>query len=147
MEKYRFKEVEAQGLADFLQAMLEWDPQKRASAQQMLSHPWLYMPPQYETKMTEKEYRHMGLVKTLIETEDTTDERPTKEEENNIGILGESSEILHDADVENDFNSATSEEEEDNYIDSPSNKYGPNSPLLNIDHGPNPQFVENHNGN
>lgn len=33
MEKYRFKEREALEFADFLKPMLEWDPEKRATAQ------------------------------------------------------------------------------------------------------------------
>jgi len=32
MEKYRIKEGEAQAFADFLQPMLEWIPEKRATA-------------------------------------------------------------------------------------------------------------------
>ena len=40
-EKYRFKEEEARAFADFLLPMLEWDPEKRATAAQMLQHPWL----------------------------------------------------------------------------------------------------------
>ena len=32
---------EAKEFADFLIPMLRWDPEKRASAQEMLSHPWL----------------------------------------------------------------------------------------------------------
>jgi serine/threonine protein kinase len=37
--------------------MLDWDPEKRASAQQMLDHPWLKMPRIYETKMSDEEYQ------------------------------------------------------------------------------------------
>ena len=44
MEKYKIKEAEAQAFADFLTPMLEWEPEKRASAQKMLEHPWLNMP-------------------------------------------------------------------------------------------------------
>jgi serine/threonine protein kinase len=33
--------VQAQGLADFLLPMLEPSPDKRATAQRMLEHPWL----------------------------------------------------------------------------------------------------------
>lgn len=55
VEKYRFKEREAQAFADFLVPMLEWDPDKRASAKTMLEHPWLKMPSNYETKMSEEE--------------------------------------------------------------------------------------------
>jgi serine/threonine-protein kinase SRPK3 len=56
IEKYRFKEHEAAGFADFLIPMLNWDPEKRASAQSMLSHPWLNMPKNYEARMTDEEF-------------------------------------------------------------------------------------------
>ena len=55
VEKYRFKEYEAQAFADFLNLMLDWNPDKRASAQKMLDHPWLKMQANYETRMTEEE--------------------------------------------------------------------------------------------
>lgn len=48
MEKYKMKEDEASMLSDFLLPMLEWYPEKRATAQEMLSHPWLNMEPNYE---------------------------------------------------------------------------------------------------
>ena len=35
--------------------MLDWNPDKRKSAQEMLSHPWLTMNPSYETKKTDEE--------------------------------------------------------------------------------------------
>ena len=54
-EKYKFKESEAKALADFLMPMLHWDPEKRASAQQMLNHPWLQEESNYDTKMTPEE--------------------------------------------------------------------------------------------
>jgi serine/threonine protein kinase len=40
-QKYRVPKEEADALADFLSPMLTVDPMKRATAQQMLSHPWL----------------------------------------------------------------------------------------------------------
>jgi len=139
MEKYRFKEAEAQGLTDFLLPMLEWDPQKRATAQQMLSHPWLNMPEVYDTKMKEKEYRHMSLLKKLNENE---------ESETGIGngsgnvVLGDSHDEICGGDIENNGEGNTSEEDIEELGEPQNNKYGPNSPLLNIDHGPNPQFLE-----
>lgn len=36
--------------------MLAWHHDKRASAQQMLSHPWLNMEPNYNCKYTDKEF-------------------------------------------------------------------------------------------
>ena len=40
-EKYGMPEAEARALADFLLPMLRLDPDKRASAAEMLLHPWL----------------------------------------------------------------------------------------------------------
>lgn len=129
MEKYHFKEVEAQGITDFLLPMLEWDPQKRATAQQMLSHPWLSMPANYDTLMKEKEYKHMTLLKKL-----------NGEEEEDIGatVLDNGFEEQCYADVEDSMEEASSDEE----VEGGNSKYGPNSPLLNIDHGANPQFLD-----
>lgn len=55
-EKYKFRESEAQAFSDFLMPMLRWEPEKRASAQQMISHYWLKMPSNYISKMTDEEY-------------------------------------------------------------------------------------------
>jgi serine/threonine protein kinase len=55
-EKYHFKEAEAHAFADFLLPMLHWDPDKRASAQAMLNHPWLTMPANNNAKLTNEEY-------------------------------------------------------------------------------------------
>ena len=41
-QKYRVPEEDAKELADFLLPMLQVDPTKRASAQQMLKHSWLF---------------------------------------------------------------------------------------------------------
>lgn len=58
-EKYRFKEEEAVAFADFLLPMLEWDPEKRASAKQMLDHPWLARESNYETRYTKEEFEDL----------------------------------------------------------------------------------------
>ena len=55
IEKYRLRDFEAEALADFLLKMLQWDPKKRATAQQMLNHHWLKMIPNYNTKMSRRE--------------------------------------------------------------------------------------------
>lgn len=133
MEKYHFKDAEAQGITDFLLPMLEWDPQKRATAQEMLSHPWLNMPANYDTMMKEKEYKHMSLLKKLNGEDDDTE----------IGnaVLGDSIEEQCYGDVENNSELGSSEDDTDEVIEASDSKYGPNSPLLNIDHGANPQFI------
>lgn len=65
VEKYRIKEEEALALADFLIPMLTWNHETRASAQEMLRHPWLEMEPNYDFKYTEREYEVMLLKKEL----------------------------------------------------------------------------------
>ena len=50
------KDAEAQAFADFLSPMLEWHHDRRATAQQMLAHPWLNMPANYDYKYSEKEF-------------------------------------------------------------------------------------------
>ena len=62
MEKYRIKEEEASALSSFLLPMLEYQPEKRITAQEALKHPWLYMPSNYDYYMNEKEYWELSLV-------------------------------------------------------------------------------------
>ena len=129
------RETEAQALTDFLLPMLAWYPEKRATAQEMLSHPWLYMKANYDYKMNDKEYRHLILRQKI--TEDSPDSNVE------MNILGESTDELNYADLEDNFES---EDSERSLGRAPSNenianqKYSVNSKLLNIDHGPNPQF-------
>ena len=59
-EKYKFNEVEAQAFTDFLVPMLVWDPDKRASAETMLNHPWLTMPAKYDTRITQAEREQLA---------------------------------------------------------------------------------------
>lgn len=41
LEKYQWDERDATAFADFLIPMLEFDPERRATAEQCLRHPWL----------------------------------------------------------------------------------------------------------
>jgi serine/threonine-protein kinase SRPK3 len=45
MEKYEFTEVNAMGMADFLVPILDFVPEKRPTAVQLLQHPWLDVGP------------------------------------------------------------------------------------------------------
>jgi len=45
MEKYEFTEVNAIGMADFLVPILDFVPEKRPTAAQLLQHPWLDVGP------------------------------------------------------------------------------------------------------
>ena len=52
-------------LADFLLPMLSWNHETRASAEDMLKHPWLDMSDNYDFKYTDREYEVMMLKKEL----------------------------------------------------------------------------------
>ena len=74
IEKYRIKEDEAQSLADFLLPMLDWNHETRISAQEMLKHPWLDLPDNYDFKYTDRQYEVMLLKKDKLNKEDNTQE-------------------------------------------------------------------------
>lgn len=69
LEKYRMKEEEASMLTSFLLPMLVYEPEKRATAEEMLDHPWLTMQSNYSTKMNEREFWEMSLVMKQREVE------------------------------------------------------------------------------
>lgn len=50
-DKYCFKKEEAKQLADFLMQALQWRNEDRKSAQEMLKHPWLSMPADYDARL------------------------------------------------------------------------------------------------
>ena len=56
VEKYRVKDTEAHFLANFLERCLQWNPKKRATAQQLMDDPWLKMAPKYDARMDPKYY-------------------------------------------------------------------------------------------
>ena len=53
------KASEAEPLAAFLMKCLTWYPERRATAQELLDDPWLTMPKNFDTKMTDKQYEEM----------------------------------------------------------------------------------------
>ena len=58
INNYKFKENEAKALTDFIMPMLEYYPEKRVSARQMLRHPWLKMPPNFQYIMNDDEIKN-----------------------------------------------------------------------------------------
>ncbi|CAG9313737.1 unnamed protein product [Blepharisma stoltei] len=56
IDKYRFKVEEAEQLADFMRPMLIYQPEKRATAQECLKHPWIWRTDKDDIKMTEEAY-------------------------------------------------------------------------------------------
>ena len=94
--KYHFKEKEAEALSDFLMPMLEYLPEKRASAKELLNHPWLKMEDNFDVKMNEVEIAKMNFIENL------KNEEIENEKNNNI---------LNDDDSDNDRQVYTSESE------------------------------------
>ena len=76
-EKYKFNEKEAQAFTDFLVPMLHWDPDKRSSAQTMLNHPWLNMPANYETKLSQSEQVQLARKQKIAQEKDEPEDIET----------------------------------------------------------------------
>jgi serine/threonine-protein kinase SRPK3 len=55
MEKYEFTEINANGMADFLVPILDFVPEKRPTAAQLLQHPWLDVGPLRQQPKTRPE--------------------------------------------------------------------------------------------
>jgi len=99
VQKYKLRENEALMLASFLSKMLKWKPCDRASAQEMLKHPWLKMAPNYNTCMTKLETREyqrkhgLTISKSSSEgdAEGWKDETSSDEEEDDDSSSGSSS--------------------------------------------------------
>lgn len=104
MEKYRIREEEAEQLSDFLLPMLEWYPERRATAQDILAHPWLNMQANYDTTMNEAEFQKMMLKSKLLGKEDDNNKEMSE--------LCDSEDDLFRADSE-DNNRSNSDNESD----------------------------------
>jgi len=89
--------------------MLIYEPENRATAQQMIDNEWLYMEPNFEYKMSEREYEKMSMFKKSIKAEKkVVNDRDTVDSE-------------AEQNKADDDNSSREEEfdEEDSYIEPP----------------------------
>ncbi len=96
MEKYRIKEKEAISLTDFLLPMLNYYPERRATAQSMLNHPWLNMQSNFDYHMSEREYERMIMIKR------NKKEKSTNDDFRNIDIVESDNEINMADDEDNE---------------------------------------------
>ncbi len=110
MEKYRLKENEAKGLTDFLLPMLEYYPERRATAQQMLSHYWLTMPANFEYHMNEREYERLMMIKKSQKKERTEDTSASD-------VIESDNELNMADDEDNDQYISSEDEEESDYCE------------------------------
>ena len=61
VQKHHIKENEAQALVDFLMPMLEYYPEKRISARELLRHPWLNIPTKDDGRLNDFEVLKMNM--------------------------------------------------------------------------------------
>ena len=110
-KKYKMKPKEAEALQDFLLPMLEYSPQKRASARQMLQHPWLSMPHNFNYLMSDWELQKMNLIintKEQYKKERGSDSNTNTNSANNIIDVYEDEDDLYEGDSEDNSNSSSS---------------------------------------
>lgn len=121
MKKYKIKQSEAKALANFLLPMLEYYPEKRASAREMLNHPWLKMEPNFDYWMSDWEVEKMNMI------ENRNKELKAKEQKDNTSTVNDDRNVVSSdseinlADDEDNSDYDPNEEnvlgyESDNYI-------------------------------
>ena len=114
--KYNFKEKEAKALSDFLMPMLEYYPYKRATARELLRHPWLNMPANFDYKISDIEIEKKKIIEDnrIIEKEEV--------EDNNINMreVYSSDSSVYGADIDENENEKydKSKKDEDEFDDS-----------------------------
>ena len=112
VKKYHFKEFEAQALTDFLLPMLEYYPERRASARELLRHPWLTMPPNYDYRMSDTEIFKMNMRENLLGNYYDIDERKKDKENDDRDVYSSDSE-LNEADCEDNDKKVKIQDDED----------------------------------
>ena len=152
INKYYFKENEAQALTGFIMPMLEYYPEKRATARKMLKHPWLKMPPNFDYIMSNEEIIKNSSKKN--NNKGNVDE--DKDEANKSVDVFLSDNELYKADEEyidkNEFYNECKEEDDDSGDENPDKinianynnsfaEYGQFIDLTSLDRA-NPQFEQ-----
>ena len=150
VKKYNFKEKEAKAFSDFLMPMLEYYPDKRASARELLKHPWLNMPADFDYKISEIEIEK----RKMIDNNKFVEENEDKKKDINEKDVYESDSELYGADDEDnglsDKKAEKEFEEDDSGDDNPDKilipnfnnsfaEYGQFVDLTSLDRA-NPQF-------
>ena len=97
-KKYHIKENEANALSDFLLPMLEYYPEKRASAKTMLSHPWLKMESNFDYKLSEWEIEKINMIQNNL----NINIKESDDDDNNRYIYSSDEEIYEGDNEDND---------------------------------------------
>lgn len=101
VKKYHFKKNEAIALNDFLLPMLEYCPEKRASARQMLNHPWLKAECKSNYIMSDWEIEKMNMIEET-QKEKLNDDNLNSEYSNNY-IYSSEEELAQGDEEDNDI--------------------------------------------
>ena len=99
IKKYHMKKKEAENLNDFLLPMLEFCPEKRATAKQMLNHPWLNLEERENYIMSEWEIEKMNLIEENQKEKMSEDE----DNDNNNYIINSEDESIQADEEDNDI--------------------------------------------
>ena len=124
VKKYNFKEKEAKAFSDFLMPMLEYYPDKRASARELLKHPWLNMPADFDYKISEIEIEK----RKMIDNNKFVEENEDKKKDINEKDVYESDSELYGADDED--NGLTDKKAEKEFEEDDSGDNNPDKVLI-----------------
>ena len=150
VKKYHFKEKEAKAFSDFLMPMLEYYPEKRASARDLVRHPWLNMPADFDYKISDIEIEKKKMIESNISKEENDEKKKDIFEKD---VYDSDSELYGADDEDNnksDKNTEKEFEEDDSGDDNPDKvlisnfnnsfaEYGQFVDLTSLDRA-NPQF-------
>lgn len=146
------KEEEADALNDFIMPMLEYYPEKRISAEELLKHPWLNMPTNFEYLMSDREYEKMMMIKKNAKKEKNLNNNNNNGNNDELikQDLIESDIEINMADDEDNEEISGEEDSDDSFVDNPDQihiqnfnnsfaAYGQHVNLAALDRA-NPQF-------
>ena len=139
VKKYHFKEKEAKAFSDFLMPMLEYYPDKRASARDLLRHPWLNMPADFDYKISDIEIEKKKMIESNISKEENEEKKKDIFEKD---VYDSDSELYGADDEDNnksDKNTEKEFEEDDSGDDNPDKVLIPNFNNSFAEYG---QFVD-----
>ena len=132
-----------------MKPMLEYYPQKRASARELLRHPWLTMPADFDFKISEIEIEKMKMIKNnkKVENEEEEDKKDNLDREvysSDSELYGGDNEDNDKGDIYNEFNDDDSGDDNPDKINIPNfnnsfAEYGQFVDLTSLDRA-NPQF-------
>ena len=103
VQKYRMRDSHADEFASFLLPQLTYEPTKRATAYDLLQHPWLSSPSE-DYLLTEEEHKKMMRKIELKQSLGIDNNEEGEEEYDNVSLLDESDIEKYNGDIDDDIN-------------------------------------------